>query len=736
MKTIIGRLHFRRISKNRADLRLIRLIAGVAWIGLVGLFFSPPLKATNAPSLFFQEGTSLGILTLNTTSLPTAWQGIGAMSSGWQERAIADLNGDGIPDIIFQNGTLIGALIMNANGTPNSWIGIGSMNAGWQLYGAATITGDGNLDLIFQNGTLLGYLEVNHSGQPVSWNGIGAMGTGWQLRAVATLEASGRPDLIFQNSTLLGALQVSTVGVSTAWTGIGSLAVGWVVSGAVDVTGSGHPNLVLQNGDMLGALQINTSFQPIAWSGIGAMGSGWVLAGLPPLVFQGRSADSNITLGYYQIDAAADHGIWQEVQKDSSGNYVATTGLTLVSMPDNTYERISFDPTTGLPTTLRLSNGGELVFTVFNSTQETATVNVIYNGSLVQQGVTLPLNGLLSPQVMASVKRPAGVFLSSIAKAATFTDQSDLAQKEQDFQTIIKNADYTNVNSIFAPAASGTAFTSIQASISSTYDTVVNAFNNSSAFGVPIKAWYEYGKAAVSSGSYVSDSAQCLDAIGAAVITEGADFVPLLYCAKAAKDLYSARQDIAAGIDLTPDVDADLNQITSDTSSSPTTFSYTVAWPGTGDQEVSTTVTQVVPGSAAGANQVDLADALLKAQELVQYSQALSDQASGIKTEADAEALSYEQAYATAQQSANAEANLYASDNIGTGNPANPAPTPADPDPATAQAQAGASGVASQDYQNIEQAVTEDMVNPPPNDDTSPDADADPVAPDSSDYGG
>jgi hypothetical protein len=231
------------------------------------------------PSLYFENGTSLGILSLNTTFLPNAWTGIGGMGSGWQECAIADINGDGIPDIIFQNGTLIGALIMNPNGTPNSWVGIGAMGAGWQLRGAADIRNDGNLDLIFQNATLLGYLEVNNSGQPISWNGIGAMGSGWQLRAVTSLDGSGQPDLIFQNGTLLGALKVNTSGLPTAWYGIGAMGSGWTLSDALDVNGDGQPDLIFQNGTSLGALQVNTSFQPVTWNGIGAMGSGWTLPG-------------------------------------------------------------------------------------------------------------------------------------------------------------------------------------------------------------------------------------------------------------------------------------------------------------------------------------------------------------------------------------------------------------------------------------------------------------------------
>ncbi len=229
------------------------------------------------PSLFFQNGTTLGILTLNPTFLPSAWQGVGAMNSGWQQGAIGSITGNGIPDIIFQNGTLIGALILNSSGAPVSWVGIGAMNAGWQLCGAGYITGDGNLDLIFQNGTLIGFLEVNSSGQPVSWNGIGQMGSGWQLRAVANLTGNGRPDLIFQNGTVLGALQVNTSGLPTAWNGIGVMGTGWTLSYAVDVTGSGQPNLIFQNGTLLGALTLNTSFQPTAWNGIGAMGSGWTL---------------------------------------------------------------------------------------------------------------------------------------------------------------------------------------------------------------------------------------------------------------------------------------------------------------------------------------------------------------------------------------------------------------------------------------------------------------------------
>ena len=231
------------------------------------------------PSLFFQNGTSLGILTLNPTFLPSAWQGVGAMNSGWQEGAIGDIAGNGTPDIIFQNGTLIGALILNSSGAPASWVGIGAMNTGWELRGAAYITGDGNLDLIFQNGTLIGYLEVNSSGQPVSWNGIGAMGTGWELRAVADLTGDGQPDLIFQNGTSLGALQVNTSGAPTAWNGIGTLSSGWTLASAVDVNGDGQPDLIFQNGTSLGALTVNTSLQPVAWHGIGAIGSGWTLPG-------------------------------------------------------------------------------------------------------------------------------------------------------------------------------------------------------------------------------------------------------------------------------------------------------------------------------------------------------------------------------------------------------------------------------------------------------------------------
>ena len=231
------------------------------------------------PALYFQNGTLLGMLSINTTFLPNAWQGVGGMGAGWQERAIADINGDGVDDIIFQNGTLIGALIMSANGTPASWVGIGSMNAGWQLRGVAEITGDGNLDLIFQNGTLLGFLEVNGAGQPVSWNGIGAMGTGWELRAVASLDGTGQPDLIFQNGTSLGALMVNTSGVPTAWVAIGAMGSGWTLSDAVDVNDDGQPDLIFQSGTSLGSLQVNTSLLPIAWHGIGAMGAGWTLPG-------------------------------------------------------------------------------------------------------------------------------------------------------------------------------------------------------------------------------------------------------------------------------------------------------------------------------------------------------------------------------------------------------------------------------------------------------------------------
>jgi len=238
---------------------------------------SSPTDST--PSLFFQNGTSLGMYSLDPNYLLNAWQGIETMTNGWQEQAIGDINGDGIPDVIFQNGTLIGALTMNADGTPHSWISIGSMNAGWQLRGAAEITGDGNLDLIFQNGTLIGYVEVNSYGQPVSWKGIAAMSAGWQLHAVASIDGTGQPDLIFQNGTALGALQVNSSGVPTEWTGIGGVGAGWTLSDAVDVTGDGQPDLIFQSGTLIGALTVNTSLQPVGWHGIGSVGSGWTLPG-------------------------------------------------------------------------------------------------------------------------------------------------------------------------------------------------------------------------------------------------------------------------------------------------------------------------------------------------------------------------------------------------------------------------------------------------------------------------
>jgi kumamolisin len=235
-----------------------------------------PAPAT--PFLYFQNGALEGDLALGSSFTPSNWQGLGSLGS-WQQRAIGDLNGDGVPDIICQNGTLIGAVIMNSSGAAVSWVGIGSMNSGWQLRGAVELSNDGNLDLIFQNGTLLGYLEANTSGVPQSWNGIGAMGAGWQLRAVAALDGSGRPDLIFQNGTLLGALEVGTNGVPTAWTGIGAMSVGWTLSQPAYVNVNGRPSLIFQNGTLLGALDVNTSFQPVAWHGIGAMSTGWTLPG-------------------------------------------------------------------------------------------------------------------------------------------------------------------------------------------------------------------------------------------------------------------------------------------------------------------------------------------------------------------------------------------------------------------------------------------------------------------------
>ena len=254
---------------------------GRFYVGIVGLnHFNPTGLPCNLP---FQNGEALGFLNLDSSFLPTAWTSIGAMGSGWQERAMIDINSDGIPDLIFQNGTNIGALIMNADGSPRSWVGIGGMNVGWQLRGAADITGGGAVDLIFQNGTSLGFLSITNSGyyvgNPNFWSGIGAMGQGWELRAVADLNNDGQPELIFQNGTSIGALEVGTNGLPVSWTGIGAMSPGWVLGFAADMNEDGQPDLLFQNGIYLGALQVNTSMQPVSWTGVGGLGAGWVAPG-------------------------------------------------------------------------------------------------------------------------------------------------------------------------------------------------------------------------------------------------------------------------------------------------------------------------------------------------------------------------------------------------------------------------------------------------------------------------
>ena len=242
-----------------------------------GTFIAIP-PSVQAPSLYFQNGLALGLLSLNSSFLPTSWSGIGTMSSGWQERATVDLNDDGNSDIIFQNGTQLGALLLDSSGVPLSWVGIGIMGSGWELRGAEPISS--GTKLFFQNGDLLGVLTINVAGVPIQWNGIGAMTDGWELRAVADLNGDGVPELIFQNGTSLGALQVSsTTNLPSAWFGIGAMSDGWILSSAVDVDGDGQPDLIFQNGTQLGALQVNTSLVPIAWHGIGSMGAGWTLPG-------------------------------------------------------------------------------------------------------------------------------------------------------------------------------------------------------------------------------------------------------------------------------------------------------------------------------------------------------------------------------------------------------------------------------------------------------------------------
>jgi hypothetical protein len=245
------------------------------------MIFVVPLSAT--PVLFFQNDASLGFLTVNSDLTPAAWSGIGAMSAGWVERAVGDVNGDGIPDILFQNGTLVGALLLDNDGLPSAWVGIGSLASGWELRGAGDVNADGKLDLFFQNGTLVAFLTVDQTGAPVSWTGVGAMGAGWDLRAVTAFAGGGQPLLYFQNGTSLGVLQINAQGQGASWTSLGALGAGWTLAGAGgvmdDETGNYDPQLFFQNGTLVGALQLDYFYMPSLWNGIGEMGSGWTMPG-------------------------------------------------------------------------------------------------------------------------------------------------------------------------------------------------------------------------------------------------------------------------------------------------------------------------------------------------------------------------------------------------------------------------------------------------------------------------
>jgi hypothetical protein len=157
----------------------------------------------------------------------------GINAANWKLIAAADFDGNGVPDLVYQN-TQTGQVNVNYYGGTNGakfigWacLSCGIDTAGWQVKAAADFDGNGVPDLVYQNKTT-NQVNVNYYGGAggaafMGWACLscGIDTAGWQVKGAVDLNGSGVPDLIYQNS------QTDQVNVNYYGGRGGAIFTGW-----------------------------------------------------------------------------------------------------------------------------------------------------------------------------------------------------------------------------------------------------------------------------------------------------------------------------------------------------------------------------------------------------------------------------------------------------------------------------------------------------------------------------
>jgi hypothetical protein len=146
-----------------------------------------------------------------TTTLRDTFVRFGqAAPSGWQVKALSDLNNDGHTDFLFQTTTnRLAAWFMNRGTNYLSSALLSSHTPGWKVVGMADFNGDTKKDLLWQHP--LGYVSVwKMNGRtnlgPVSLFSNSTATAGWAISALADLDFNGQKDILGQNNK--GQVQV------------------------------------------------------------------------------------------------------------------------------------------------------------------------------------------------------------------------------------------------------------------------------------------------------------------------------------------------------------------------------------------------------------------------------------------------------------------------------------------------------------------------------------------------
>ena len=147
----------------------------------------------------------------------------GISTTGWHVVAVADFNGDGVPDLVYQNTQTSQVNVDYYGGSGGAtFIGYACLScginvAGWQVKAAADFDGNGVPDLVYQN-LSTNQVNVDYYEGPggATFKGYACLScginvAGWTLVGANDFDGNGVPDLVYQNLSL-GQLNVDYYG--------------------------------------------------------------------------------------------------------------------------------------------------------------------------------------------------------------------------------------------------------------------------------------------------------------------------------------------------------------------------------------------------------------------------------------------------------------------------------------------------------------------------------------------